>query len=233
MSAGHATLATCLTVASLYQPWFIPPTQDQSQSPLKDHHGAHLNDSHNPLIQGRNHLANFVTAWEAGYLIYDVGAMFLESHTRNRSRGYRPALVRLLRTSPLFVVHHVLIAGALLILQAYIVAGRERGVKILMAFILMNASTPLLHLRWWRRKATGRSDRCLDVLLALVFAITRFGGVQWVMKSYGQYHNIDAWRAFRQQRIPCQVGTGLVTTLNALWWLSLLKQMVRRRKALT
>lgn len=230
ISASHATVATCLTVISLCQPWFIAPSGDYSgsSSTLGDH--GYLDDSRNPLIQGKNTLANFVTAWEAGYLIYDTGALFLESYFTNRSRGARSALLRPFRTSPIIVVHHTLLAAGLLLLQKYIVEGREKGLKIIMAFILMNASTPLLHLRWWRKKETGRRDARVDAALALVFAATRFGSIYWVMKRYGQHHGLNPWRAFREQRLPCQAGTGLLTALNALWWLGLLRQLTQRRK---
>lgn len=231
VSAGHATVATCLTLISLYQPWFVTPSQHQLQNLPKHRVDNYLDDSQNPMIQGRNHLANFVTAWEAGYLIYDTGAMLLELYIRDRSRGYRSALIRLLRTSPVIVAHHVLLVAGLLVLQAYVVAGREKGLKIIMAFILMNASTPLLHLRWWRKKATGLRDVRIDVALVLVFAATRLGSVYWVMKSYGQYHGLGPWHAFRKQRLPCQAGTGMLTAFNALWWLGLLRQLARGRKA--
>lgn len=175
-------------------------------------------------------MANFITAWEAGYLIYDTGALFLESYVRDKSRGYRSALIRLFRGSPIFVAHHVLLISSLLWLQTYIAKGKEKGLKVIMAFFLMNASNPLLHLRWWKKKLTGKRDMEVDAALAAVFAITRFGSVYWVMQTYGQYHGFGAWEAFRRQRIECQAGTGLLTGLNALWWVALLAQMARRRR---
>lgn len=225
ISAGHSTFATCLTVVSLCQKWHINASQGSLRMPSESEKHGRLDDSQNPLISGRNILANFVTAWEAGYLVYDTGALFFESYVKSDPRSTRRALVRLLRTSPVFVVHHVLLTVALLWLQTYVAVGREKGLKIIMAFFLMNASSPLLHLRWWRRKTTGRSDAKIDIALALVFAATRFGSVYWVMERYGHYHNLSPWQSFRKQRVPCQAGTGSLTAVNALWWLGLLKQM--------
>lgn len=227
ISAGHSTIATCLTVVSLCQSWHIDPSLDPPEILSQGHNYGRLDDSANPLISGRNALANFVTAWEAGYLIYDTGALFLESYVKDSSRGTRRAFRRLLRTSPIFVVHHVLLSAALLWLQTYIAVGREKGLKIIMAFALMNASSPVLHLRWWRRKTTGRNNASIDIALALVFAVTRFGSVYWVMEKYGQYHDLSPWQAFRMQRLPCQAGTGSLTAVNALWWLGLLRQMTK------
>lgn len=227
VSAGHASVATSLALVSLHQPWTVPKSSGYPAGSLKWDGNGYLDDSRNPIIQGQNTLANFVTAWEAGYLIYDTGAMLLDSRANGRSKSYLTAITRMLQRSPVVFVHHILLIGGLLLLQAYIVAGREKGLEILMTFVLMNASTPLLHLRWWLKRTTGRKDARADAALAFVFAVTRFGGVYWVMKKYGQYHNLNSWEAFRRQRLPCQAGTGLLTVLNALWWLGLLRQSVK------
>ncbi|KAK5952847.1 hypothetical protein OHC33_005966 [Knufia fluminis] len=227
ISAGHSIVATCLTIASLSQPWTILPGSLKAGSIDS---ADRLDDSRNPLISGKNSLANFITAWEAGYLIYDTGAMFLESFVKDRSRGYCSALIRLLRGSPVFVAHHALLIASLLWLQTYVAVGREKGLQIIMAFFLMNASNPLLHLRWWRKKSTGKSDVRVDAALAAVFAATRFGSVYWVVEKYGQYHDFGVWEAFRRQRLECQAGTGLLTGLNAVWWVGLVMQILRRKK---
>lgn len=233
ISACHSIVATCLAIVSLVQPWAIPSSPQTTKSPssgIESSATGKLDDTRNTLISGKNNLANFITAWEAGYLIYDTGALFLESYVRDKSRGYRSALIRLFRGSPIFVAHHVLLISSLLWLQTYIAKGKEKGLKVIMAFFLMNASNPLLHLRWWKKKLTGKRDMEVDAALAAVFAITRFGSVYWVMQTYGQYHGFGAWEAFRRQRIECQAGTGLLTGLNALWWVALLAQMARRRR---
>lgn len=226
ISAGHSVLATALTVYALRGHWQIQASE-KGKAPSPDNA---LDDAENPLISGTSKIANFVTAWEAGYLIYDTIALAIEARGQDYGASLSRILRRTIKRSPVMVVHHVLIIAALLYLETYIATRREKGQKIIMAFFLMNASNPLLHLRWYRHKVTGRSDVRIDSALATVFAATRFGSIWWVMREYGLYHNIGAWEAFRRQRIPCQAGTGLLTTMNALWWLALVAQIVKPRK---
>lgn len=225
VSACHSIFALSLTVASLCQNWEVE--SQPKTSTFSSHNG--LDDANNPLISGTNNLANFVTAWEAGYLIYDTGALFLESAAKSKTRKLHRVLLDLLRDSPASILHHVCLASALLYLQTYIARRREKGVKVIMAFFLMNASTPVLHLRWWRKKATGRNDFRLDLALAAVFAITRFGSIYWAVAKYAQHHGLGSWNALRQQRTICQTGTALLTALNALWWVALLAQMANKK----
>lgn len=231
ISACHSLFASCLTVAALSQTWDVAPHPKFSGSEKVldgTSSGGILDDSQNPLISGKNSLANFVTAWEAGYLIYDTGALFLESLFKNRSRDARLALTNLIQESPIFVAHHFLLASALLWLQTYIATKREKGLRVIMAFFLMNASNPILHLRWYKKKTTGKSDTRVDAILAAVFAITRFGSVYWTIRKYAQYHGLGTWESLRMQRTVCQAGTGLLTGLNALWWAGLIAQMARQ-----
>lgn len=233
ISACHSLIATFLTVVALSQRWDVAPhshSVDSITIAERTVSARTLDDSQNPLISGKNSLANFVTAWEAGYLIYDTGALFLESLFKGGSRSRRSALANLLRDSPIFVMHHLLLASALIWLQTYVSAKREKGVKVIMAFFLMNASNPVLHWRWYRKKVTGSSDTRNDVALAAVFAVTRFGSVYWIVKKYAQYHNLGTWQSLRMQRNICQTGTGLLTGLNAVWWLGLIAQMARQRQ---
>ena len=229
ISACHSIVTTCLSLVALYRPWTISSaTFDETKNERLRPDGR-LDDSRNPLISGTSSLANFVTAWEAGYLIYDTGALLLDAYFKDRAKGCVKAVRRLILGSPIFFIHHALLASALLYLQTYIAAKREKGLRVIIAFVLMNASNPVLHLRWYRRKLTGRQETSIDTALAFVFAASRFGSVWWVMQQYGNYHGIGSWAAYRLQRTQCQVGTGLLTGVNALWWLALVRQITNRK----
>lgn len=233
ISASHSLFTVCLTLLALSQRWSLAP---QSQYVPSDEKGGDdlpprvLDDSQNPLISSQNSLANFITAWEAGYLLYDTLALFIESYIKDKSRSFVSAFLRLIRESPVFVVHHALLAAALLWLQTYVATKREKGLKVIMAFFLMNASNPLLHLRWYRKKTTGRSNMRIDAALATIFAITRFGSVYWAIWAYGQYHGLGTWQSLRRQRLVCQSGTGLLTGLNLVWWVALILQTTRQKQ---
>lgn len=60
----------------------------------------------------------------------------------------------------LLIVHHVSLAGLLTLFLEFAKRGKERGVFFVEMFLLMNASTPLLNLRWWlaqRARLAGSS----------------------------------------------------------------------------
>lgn len=235
ISATHSVLVTLLAGVALIRTWTVPNTSSQDTTALTDSRIGRigpgtLNDTQNPLISGTSKFANFVTAWETGYLIYDTAALILLSYWKDKSQSLLQAVFSCTRDSPIFMFHHIAIASALFYLQHYISMGREKGLQIIMAFLLMNASNPLLHLRWWRRKVTGKKDRRVETALAIVFALTRFGGVYWVMHSYGEHHHLGAWEAFRKQRLPCQLGTGLLTSVNAIWWTGLVTGIAKRKR---
>lgn len=234
ISSGHSILTTLLVVAALNREWVVTPSSSvATRSTVSETISigpGNLDDSENSLISGRSSFANLITAWETGYLIYDTAALVFLSYRKDRTQSFPEFLKRCFHDSPVFMLHHLAIVSALLYLQHYIAVGREKGLKIIMAFLLMNASNPLLHLRWWQKKTTGRRDLRIELALAFVFALTRFGGVYYVMQQYGEYHQLDAWKAFRKQRLPCQLGTGLLTSMNGIWWVGLLTQMIKRER---
>jgi hypothetical protein len=222
ISAGHAILTTLLACSVLRQDkWLFSDTAPARLSPVLRPDG-NLDDSDNHLIRGCSRLANAITSWETGYLLYDTWALI-------RPSGDAPAsLTQAARRSPVLLGHHLSLAAALLVLQVYIARGRERGIWIIVAFLLMNASNPLLHARWWTRR-TGRHSRLLETVFALTFALSRFGLVAWVLGRYGAHHGLGALAAYRRLRIPCQLGTGALVGLNALWWLALVRGIFARR----
>ena len=229
ISSLHSVATTAIGLAALLDAW--PVAEEPAISSVYTSSKKYLDDSRNPLIAGRSLLGNAVTSFETGYLLYDNIALLLVTKSELQN-GANPstaaALSHLVQKEPLLVIHHLGILTGLGILQTYIAQGRERGIWIIVAFILMRASDPILHWRWWRRKQTGRSDARLDLLLAAVFAACRFGTVRWVLRAYGDYHNMSPWQAFIKQRIICKAGTGTLVGLNSLWLATLLRNTGRR-----
>lgn len=186
-----------------------------------------LDESENPVIRGRSSLANALTAWETGYLLYDTGALVYETKQKRQLNNHTAALASLASSSPVLLAHHMLLAAALGYLQTYIAAGRERGVWVIVAFLLMNASNPVLHIRYWIRQRRGRPSLIADIILMLTFAAFRFGTVGWVLKRYGDYHGLGPWQAFLRLRRSCQIGTAALVGVNGVWWLTLVRSIVR------
>ena len=227
ISSVHATLTTGLALYALSRPWPV----EHPLPPLNLGLGtSRFDDSANPLIAGQSALGNAVTGMEAGYLLFDTVALVYSSIPPGRldKAAMRKAASRLLQRDSLMLFHHLSLFAGLGTLQHFILHGRERGIYIIVAFILMNASTPLLHLRWYLHKRTGRPSLAMDAALAVVFGACRVGVVGWVLREYGKFHGVGVWEAFRGQRWICQLGTGALVGVNAAWLGALCKGIVRR-----
>lgn len=236
ISSLHATVTTGLALYALSRPWSV----EHALPPLNLGLGtSNFNDSTNPMIAGYSALGNAVTGLETGYLLFDTLALVYASHrslnarstpkgSRTRNHDIATALTTLTRKDPLILFHHLSLLTGLGTLQHFIAHNRERGVYIIVALILMNASTPLLHLRWYRRKRTGRGSLVLDVALAALFGACRVVSVWWVLREYGKLHGIGVWEAFRGQRWICQLGTGALLGVNGLWLGGLVRSIVGR-----
>jgi hypothetical protein len=231
ISSGHAVVSSSLAFYFLYSSqWHRFPTAS-ARSTRTLGKGGNLDDSANPLIQGRSAALNALTAWEAGYLIYDTYALAASSYATTKPSLHR-ALSRLARVSPAILAHHILLSAALLYLQLVIARNRERGVWVIVAFMLMNASTLILHARWWATRHTRNTTliRMLDVVLAISFPATRICTVAWVLKCYENYHGLGPWEVYKRLRVQCQAGTGALVVLNSLWWFMLVKEVVKRHR---
>ena len=227
LSAAHTTVATVVILFALFKsPFATIGAPVRSKEPTHSSDG-NLDDSETPLIQDRSNFANAITAWETGYLLYDTWAMIYCAQPGTSLRGFADSAVEVARRQPALFWHHVALSCAFLRLQQYIILGRERGIWIILAFMLMNASSPLMHARWWARRA-GKSSTYLDASFAAVFAISRFGLVAWVLRRYGAYHGLQPMAVYKKLRISCQMGTGALVGLNALWWAILVKGIIRR-----
>ena len=227
VSAAHATTSSITALLLLrYASWPILPSQ---KSAPQDAYGKshHLDDSRNPTINGHNKLANALTAWETAYLLYDTYAM-IDARRKKDQSAVRAALRAVARDSPITLVHHVLLSSALLVLQAYIAAGKEKGMWVITAFLLMNGSTPLMHARWWNRQRTGASNTALDMAFLATFAASRFGVVYWILTKYGQHHGLGPFQAYAMLRKRCQIGTAMLVGLNGIWWTMLAVNIAKR-----
>jgi hypothetical protein len=227
ISGAHAagiTLAAILTLKN--SPLHSVSIHDQPRYKPD----GNLDDSGNPMIQAQSNLANSITAWETGYLIYDTWALIEHESIRAPNLKYSECIVAAARSQPFEFVHHTGLATALIYLQYYIWRGNERGIWIIVALTLMNASTPLLQTRSWLAHK-GRRYIGLDLSFAIAFALSRMGAITWILQRYGAHHGLDAWTAYRRLRLPCQAGTGSIFALNTVWWLLLIRSILKRRRS--
>jgi hypothetical protein len=222
ISAGHSGVMTLLVLYALKPSLWHTDTKQTS-----DDVNLNYDDSTNPLIVAQSRLANNLSAWETGYLIYDTCLLVLQTSPKPTS-NLAAAVGRAARKSPALLLHHAGLAVALLVLQVYISHGRERGMWIIMAFFLMNASTPAMHALWWAKKS-GHGTKAAQVAFAIVFAACRFGVVWWVLRKYGRHHGVSAIEAYTRLRAPCKIGTGALFGMNGIWWLTLLRNIVTRK----
>ena len=149
-------------------------------------------DSTNPTIQGRSELANAVTAIECGYLIQDTLALLLSAKLHNKA-GLKGTLDKTL------LAHHIGIGAALVVLQYYIARGRERGIYIIVQFLLMNASTPVLNLRWYLRNFSPERKKLrwsVEGAFVAAFYAARVWLVGKILGDYGRWHGWSAWETY-------------------------------------
>ncbi|KAL8840157.1 MAG: hypothetical protein Q9176_004005 [Flavoplaca citrina] len=198
--------------------------------------GRYPDDSANPVLQTRSTLGNAITAIECGYLLQDTISLLREAYLRHRvaqpssQRSIRPVLKYADNT---LLFHHVSIALALLVLHYYIHQGRDRGIYIIVQFLLMNSSTPILNLRWWLRTYhPQRKMLCLssDIAFIMAFYMARVWLVGWIIRGYGKPHGYNsAWKVYLAgMRLPCQLGTGALWLANTSWWALLVMSVVKR-----
>lgn len=212
ISSGHSFLTTLAVIYALNCRWPIRNDELKKSSELES---PYLDDCTNPMIHGQSRMGNAITSWETGYLLYDTLSLLCMSHK-----------------DPIMLGHHFTLIGALSTLQVYIAKHRQRGMWIIVAFLIMNATNPILHWRWWQKKRIGRNDIRTDLLFSISFAICRFGTVAYVLSQYGKFHNIGIWEAFWRQRAVCKIGTATLLSLNAFWWVSLNLSLAKRQMKL-
>ena len=201
-----------------------------------EHGWRYPDDSTNPLLQTRSMFGNAITAFECGYLLQDTISLLREARLRLHfvQPNRRPTIRSLLKyADKTLLTHHVGISFALLILQYYIHQDRDRGIHIIVQFLLMNSSTPILNLRWWLRTYHPNSRvLCLssDIAFITAFYLARIWLVGWIVRGYGKSHGYNsAWKVYWEGlRLPCQLGTGALWVANTTWWALLVASVVKR-----
>lgn len=227
ISTVHTTASSIAALLLLrYASW--PTSEEVATSVQQSKDEQQLDDSRNPMINGRNSLANALTLWETAYLIYDTYDLLHASRKKTRSHTVMAGVRLAAQDSPVVLAHHVFLTSAFLVLQSYILAGKEKGLWVVTALLLMNSSNPLMHARWWQRQRTGKASNALDFAFLTTFAVSRFGVVIWILKIYGRYHGIGAMQAYCLLRRKCQIGTAMLTVLNGAWWTILAYNTIRR-----
>jgi len=232
-STIHSTLTTLLALYFLHnQQWRAsspPPVSTRLQDAIAGK-GGYPDDSHNPLISARSDFGNVITALEAGYLLQDTFALLYLARLHD-GRQWRKSLDKTL------VTHHVTTGTALLVLHYYISRSREAGIVIIVQLLLMNASTPILNIRWYLRnfaRERRKSILAADVAFVGAFFVARVWLVGKILRDYGAFHGWSVWEAYRYGlRVPCRLGTGALLAANASWWVQLVVNTVGRSTRFT
>ena len=146
---------------------------------------------------------------------------------------------------PTLLIHHLILLPPLLLLNLYTTLQLDRGILILTAFLLMNASTPLSSLRRRQhhysqpRSQTHRPTKAILTLLNAaywaVFATCRLGLLWWVVSVYARQRDLllsgqggKIWTVFWGLRWPCRLGMGVLGAVNTWWVGKGLGRMVER-----
>ena len=235
VSTIHSTLLTVLALYALrHKPWRSPSIPKSLSTESKDNiegRGGYPDDSHNPFITARSEFANSITAIEAGYLIQDVVVLVVEAHLHHVGGGRGTGLDKTLMT------HHIGIGSALLLLHYYIARGRELGIYVIVMFLLMNSSTPILNLRWYLRTFSPQRKAAIliaDGALVASFFTARVWLVWKILAVYGGHHGWNALEAYAKGlRTPCKLGTGALWAANLGWWTALVMNTMGRAKQWT
>ena len=232
ISTLHSTLLTVLALYALRQkPWRASsPPKDLSNTSKENiaGNGGYPDDSRNPFITARSEFANSITAIEAGYLVQDIVVLLIEARLHGAGSW---------RLDKTLLTHHIGIGSALLLLHYYIARGREAGIYVIVMFLLMNSSTPILNLRWYLR--TFAPQRRAAILLAdWAFVLSFFTARVWlvwkILAVYGAHHGWNAFEAYKTGlRMPCKLGTGALWTANVGWWTILVMNTMGRARAFT
>lgn len=239
ISTIHSLLITLLALHFLSRPQWRshasspPPLSPSSKQNVAGHNsggGGYPDDTLNPTISGRSEYGNAITAIEAGYLVQDTFTLLYLARLQgknNNGRWWR-------NLDKTLATHHITIGTALLVLQYYIARNREAGIYIIVQFLLMNSSTPVLNLRWYLRffaKGKRKAILLVDAAFVGAFFMARVWLVWKILADYGAFHGWSAWEAYRYGlRGPCKLGTGALLGANVGWWTVLVTNVMGRTR---
>lgn len=219
ISIFHVTLQTLLSAICL---------QQESHALAAVPAGFSIN-SQPPIIATRSLFAQCITAIETGYLLQDslvLLYMYLKRHKK------APNASRLKSFNFLHLgLHHAILGGCLSLLQYYIAHDWDKGILVIVALHLMNASSIFGTVRWFLinfRPSRGRLIAITTAMYFASFAIFRVYVVLWVVWVYGKQCGYSTWTAVKVLRLPCKVGTGTMLLVNSLWLIDGIRKLTRR-----
>jgi hypothetical protein len=230
ISIFHCTSMTILTVICLSKE--LPSTIS-----ARPNHEQPVADRDLPLITRKSEFANSLTAIETAYLLQDSVVLLLAARSKrtfkktsstgkiSRAKALRGLNLRHLGW------HHALLGSAFFVLQVYIAQDREKGILIIVAMLLMNASSPFGTLRWFLinfRPDLKQAIRALTVAYLIAFATCRVGLLYYILRIFGQQMDISALEAFWWLRVPCKVGMSSLGIVNTAWFLNAVRSFLLR-----
>ena len=241
ISIFHCTCMTALTIWCLRRE--LPSTISRNRGGAAT---QPVSDSKLPIITTRSELANSLTAIETAYLLQDSLVLLLASQSqrvflhKKSSEGGQGSDSRALRGLNLRHLgwHHGLLGSAFVVLQVYIAQGREKGILIIAAMLLMNASSPFGTLRWFLinfRPDLMRSIKLLTIAYLVAFGTFRVGLVYYILRIFGRQMDISVWETYQRLRVPCKIGTSSLALMNTAWLINsvrsfLVRELSTRRK---
>ncbi|KAJ9603877.1 hypothetical protein H2200_011399 [Cladophialophora chaetospira] len=234
ISIFHCTSMTVLTAiclqkelpAAIAQGW-----EQKGRVPL-------VADRDLPIITTKSTFANSLSAIETAYLLQDSLVLLLAAQTKQvflHKKTSRPgkAPAKALRGLNLRHLgwHHALLGSAFVVLQIYIARGKEKGILIIVAMMLMNASSPFGTLRWFLinfRPDLKRTIKALTVAYLIAFGTFRVGLLYYILRAFGGQMDISALKAFHRLRLPCKLGMSSLGLANTAWFLNASRSFVLR-----
>jgi hypothetical protein len=235
ISIIHCTTMAILTIICLQRE--LPATIAQTREVQSG--AGPTADRHLPIITTRSEFANALTAIETAYLLQDSPILLLAAQSQQVFLHKRttttsgPASTKNLRGLNLRHLgwHHALLGSAFVVLQVYIARGKEKGILIIVAMLLMNASSPFGTARWFLinfRPEAKRLIKGLTVAYLIAFAACRVGLLYSILHIFGKQLDISALEAFRRLRVPCKLAMSSLGLVNTAWFLNALRSFILR-----
>lgn len=223
VSLFHTSLVTALTAACIWQDRDAFST---SQSGTK-WSGSQTVETDVPIITAESEFANQIAGFETGYLLADSLNLFYTFHNRSRSATSRLKRVNYLHLS----IHHVAMGSALLLLQHRLATTRVKGMLVIIAMHLMNASSVPGTIRWFLINRAPERKTLIAVMTVLYlscFAIFRVYLLYYLIYIFGQQMDTSTWNAMGKLRLPCKIGTMTISSVNMLWLLNGIRNFIKR-----
>ena len=223
ISIFHCTLQTVLSVACL--------RRHSNALSTSNNEGPNLSSIRpsSPIITTQSTFGACITAIETGYLLQDSIILLHAYRQRNRAAS---SSLQLKGWNFLHLgLHHAILGGLLLLLQYYIAKGWAKGILVIVALHLMNASSIFGTLRWFLINFSPKSRQLillLTVMYLATFAVCRVYLVVWIIQVYGRQRGLPVWTAIIGLPPPCKMGTTTIFAVNSIWLLMGIKNLTFR-----